>query len=69
MTDLLLRIFVKDHKNYNDPEVRNKIGNFASWIGIILNILLVVIKVFAGAISNSISVIADGLNNFIQTNS
>lgn len=66
MTDLLLRIFVKDHKNYNDPEVRNKIGNFASWIGIILNILLVVIKVFAGAISNSISVIADGLNNLMD---
>lgn len=66
MTGFLLRTFIKNHENYNDPDVRNKIGNLASWSGIILNIILVIGKVLAGILSGSMSVIADGLNNLMD---
>lgn len=67
MTYFLLRTFVKNHEETNDPNVRNRIGNLASITGIILNILLVAGKITAGIISGSVSVIADGLNNLMDT--
>ncbi len=66
MTSFLLRIFVKNHRDTNNPEVRIKIGNLGSWTGIILNILLVIAKVVGGVVSGSVSVIADGLNNLMD---
>jgi len=66
MTEFLLRIFVKNHEETNNPDIRKKIGSLASWLGIILNILLVVGKGIAGIISGSVSVIADGLNNLMD---
>ncbi len=67
MTNFLLRTFVKNHEETNDPDVRNRIGSLASITGIILNILLVAGKITAGIISGSVSIIADGLNNLMDT--
>jgi cation diffusion facilitator family transporter len=69
MTDFLLRTFVKNHEETNDPDVRDRIGSLASITGIILNILLVAGKITTGIISGSVSVIADGLNNLMDTTS
>ncbi|NLC45395.1 MAG: cation transporter [Clostridiales bacterium] len=66
MMDILLKKFIKNQKDYNDPDVRNKIGSLASWSGIILNILLVIGKVLAGFVSGSMSIIADGINNLMD---
>lgn len=66
MMDILLKKFIKNKKDYNDPDVRNKIGSLASWSGIILNILLVIGKVLAGFVSGSMSIIADGINNLMD---
>ena len=33
MTDLILRIFVRDHKNTEDPAVRDKCGRVAGAVG------------------------------------
>ena len=35
MTDLILRIFVRDHKNTEDPAVRDKCGRVAGAVGIV----------------------------------
>ena len=40
MTDLILRIFVRDHKNTEDPAVRDKCGRVAGAVGIVTNFLL-----------------------------
>ena len=37
MTDLILRIFVRDHKNTEDPAVRDKCGRVAGAVGIVTN--------------------------------
>ena len=66
MTKWLLRRLFKDDGTSNDPELRNSMGSFASWTGIVVNLLLVAGKVIAGVISGSVSVIADGLNNLMD---
>ena len=60
---MLKRMFIKNYKNINDIEVRNKYGVVAGTYGIITNLILGVIKVLIGVLSNSISIIADAINN------
>ena len=63
MTDLLIKLFVKDYENTDDSKVRIKYGNFASIKGIICNILLFISKIIIGILFNSIAIIADAINN------
>ncbi len=63
MTDLLLKLFVKNHKDTEDKNVRENYGTLGSAVGIFCNIVLCAIKIGVGAITKSMSIIADGLNN------
>lgn len=63
MTNLLLRLFVKDYKNTNSPVVREKYGTLGSVVGIVVNIILSVFKYLVGVISNSVAITADAINN------
>lgn len=63
MSSLLIRLFVKDYDNIKDNKVRTSYGTLGSVMGILCNLLLCVIKITAGAITGSISIVADGLNN------
>lgn len=69
MTNLLIKLFVKNPQNTDNMQVRENYGSLASIMGIVWNIVLSVIKIVAGAISHSISIIADGLNNFTDMGS
>ena len=63
MTKLLLRLFVKDHKNTASPTVRAGVGTLAGIVGILCNLLLCAGKITVGILSASVSVTADALNN------
>lgn len=63
MTDLIVRLFIKDSKNVSNPAVRARYGIVSSVVGIILNILLAGAKFVFGILSNSIAVTADAINN------
>ena len=63
MTSLLIKLFVKNYKDTNDKTVRERYGTLGSLVGIFCNILLCLIKITAGLIAKSMSIIADGLNN------
>ena len=63
MQKLLVKLFIKNHENTSDPQIRGKYGTLSGIVGIISNILLCSIKIFIGFISSSISVMADGINN------
>lgn len=63
MPDFLFKIFIKDYENTSDEHVRERYGIFGGAVGIVLNIVLSAIKLCAGIISASVSVIADALNN------
>lgn len=69
MTDLILRIFVRDHKNTEDPAVRDKCGRVAGAVGIVTNFLLFLIKIIVGTVFHSVSVTADAVNNLTDSGS
>lgn len=59
----LKKMFIKNYRNTDNPEVRNKYGRVAGIIGIISNILLFAIKIIIGLISGSITIIVDAVGN------
>ena len=63
MTELLLRLFVKDHTDTGSLKVRSAIGALAGFVGIGCNALLFLLKLAAGTLAGSVSITADALNN------
>lgn len=63
MNTLLFKLFVKDYENCNDPKVREDYGKLAGFVGVISNLIICTIKIVAGVLASSISIIADGVNN------
>ena len=63
MTKLLIKLFVKNPDRVNDNTVRQSYGTLAGVVGILCNLLLFGIKLTAGLLSSSISIIADAFNN------
>ncbi len=59
----LARFFIKDHDQVDSPAVRQGYGMLSGAFGIAFNILLVIFKMIAGAMSGSIAVVSDALNN------
>ena len=69
MLSLLTRIFIKNSRDVNDPNVRRAYGTLCSVYGIALNILLFFAKYFAAVLSGSVAVIADAFNNLSDAGS
>ncbi|MDE7263228.1 MAG: cation diffusion facilitator family transporter [Anaeroplasmataceae bacterium] len=63
MIQILRKLFIKNYQNTNDEQVRMAHGKLASIFGIVSNFVLFGIKLFAGILSASISIIADSINN------
>lgn len=63
MTNFLLNIATKGETDYNDKNIRLRIGYLASIVSLIINVSLVIIKLSIGFMISSIGVIADGFNN------
>ena len=55
MTNLLIRLFVKDYQDVENHTVRERYGKFAGIVGIATNILLFCIKIFAGIVFHSVA--------------
>lgn len=69
MTDLLVKIFVKNAKDVKSIKVREHYGYLAGGVGIVCNIILFVSKLFIGRISNSIAITVDAFNNLSDVGS
>ena len=65
----MLEKIIKGYNNKNDPSARVRIGRFAGFVGIIANAVLFTVKLVFGLIFNSISIIADSLNNLSDSGS
>lgn len=63
MTNFIIKKFIKDYENVNHSKVRESYGTVSSITGIIVNSLLSISKILVGILFNSISVLADGINN------
>lgn len=63
MTDLLVKLFVKDYEQTDNLQVRTRYGLLSGMVGICCNVLLFLAKLLTGVMINSISVMADAFNN------
>ncbi|ONI41861.1 hypothetical protein AN640_07720 [Candidatus Epulonipiscium fishelsonii] len=64
MTNILVKIFVKDYENINSISVKQNYGILASIVGIICNLFLCVFTFIIGIIFSNIAVTADAINSF-----
>lgn len=69
MIDWLVKKFIKDPENWEDPAVRERYGLLTGLVGIVLNLLLSAGKLGAGLLTGSISVTADAFNNLSDAGS
>ena len=69
MTELLVRLFVKNNEDILNPRVRESYGLLSGGVGICCNIFLCIIKFFVGVITGSISITADAFNNLSDAGS
>lgn len=69
MTNLLLRLFVRNFKASREPAVRAAVGRLAGLVGIVCNLLLFAGKLAAGLLSGSVSITADAMNNLSDATS
>lgn len=63
------KLLIKDYQNTQNPKVRFRYGLVAGIFGIISNALLCVFKLIVGIIGNSITIIADAINNLSDAGS
>lgn len=69
MTNLLIKLFIKDSENTKDPRVRSMYGKLSGIVGIVVNLFLCSSKFFIGIISGSITITADAVNNLSDAGS
>ncbi len=63
MTDLLIKLFVKNKDDVQNQHVRSNYATLSGITGIIANFMLFVGKLTIGILSASVSIIADAFNN------
>lgn len=79
LTDFLLRLFISDYKKAKKTKGsaaaigiilgekdRLRLGMLSGIVGIVLNVILSVFKMIFGALTGSVSIIADGANNIFD---
>ncbi len=69
MTQLLIRVFVKDRTHVERPQVRRRYGVLSGVVGIAVNAFLAVLKFAVGFASGSVAVAADAVNNLSDAGS
>lgn len=63
VTDLLVKIFVKDYQNTDNADVRTSYGVLSSIVGTVCNVLLFTVKLVIGLFMHSLAIMADAFNN------
>lgn len=69
MTELLIRLFVPNHTQLDDPAVRGRYGSMAGLVGILCNVTLFLGKLLIGMFSGSVAIMADAVNNLADASS
>ena len=63
MTDFLVKLFVKNHQDTDNTDVRTSYGVLSSNVGTICNVLLFTAKLLIGLFMHSLAIMADAFNN------
>ena len=63
MTEVLIRLFVKNKDEVKDTNVRQQYGIMASITGIVVNVLVCLGELIIGFLIGSIAMISDAIHN------
>ena len=63
LSNFLIRRFIKNSDNIADNKVRIAYGNLGGKVGLFVNSLLFLIKLFVGIFAGSVAIMADAFNN------
>lgn len=69
MTDLLLRIFIREPLDSGSPRLRSALGRLSGMVGICCNLMLFLGKLVVGLLTGSLSITADAMNNLSDASS
>ncbi len=69
MSELLFKLFIKNKDKTDDTATRTAYGNLSSIVGIVCNVILFILKLIAGTLSGSVSIVADAVNNLSDASS
>ena len=69
MTNLLLRLFLKNAADPTSAKTRAAVGRLSGWMGIVCNLLLCTGKFLAGLFSGSVAIMADAMHNLSDASS
>lgn len=69
LISFLARRFIPNYEQNSSPAVRTAYGMLSGILGVVLNLLLCLMKLFAGVLSGSIAVTADAFNNLSDAGS
>ena len=69
MTNLLIKLFVKNSSHTENREVRKSYGTVTSIVGIVVNVLLFIGKFAVGTLFGSVAISADAINNLSDAGS
>ena len=68
MSNLIIKLFIKDG-DVKDLKIREKYGTLSGGVGIFCNLILCIFQFIVGALSNSVSITADAVNNLSDASS
>ncbi len=69
MTNLLIRLFIKNSDDVKNPKVRTDYGVLSGIVGIVVNVIICCVKFFIGYLTGSIAITADAINNLSDAGS
>ena len=69
MTDLLVKLFVKNSEDIKNPKVRTDYGILSGVVGIVVNVIICLVKFVIGYLTGSIAITADAINNLSDAGS
>lgn len=67
MASQIIKRFIRNHEDTENPKVREQYGKMAGAVGIFSNVVLFLMKISIGLIFNSISIMADAINNLTDS--
>ena len=67
MISYLIKRYVKNYENIEDPKVRYAYGFLVGNIGIVCNLFLFLLKTTIGTLTHSLAILSDGFNNLTDS--
>lgn len=63
ITGALVRLFIKNHEDVKNDEVRSAYGVLGGWLSVVVNLILAAVKFTLGSMINSRALIADAIHS------